>query len=207
VILLNKKDLIIVALATFCLTATLLMALPIRSETPPGTYDAWVDSNEDGNINILDSIITGNHFMTSGDSTKNVSVANWPSSKSEYEVLHLNINITAGDAFGLAVEYCGGYSRLMISADPGFFTEGTYRFTLMIVGVEWGIDAAMHSATYEKASFVFVIDREGFGGHWTMPQPYCLETRGPYVRFWVEANSTLAGSWGTFGVNAYVRNE
>lgn len=70
----NKKDLIIVALATFCLTATLFMMIPTRSETPVGTYDPWVDVNEDGKINVLDSIVQGNHFFTSGDSTKNVTV-------------------------------------------------------------------------------------------------------------------------------------
>jgi hypothetical protein len=65
-IMVTKKDLIIVALATFCLTATLFMIIPTRSQSETGTYDPWIDTNDDGAINILDSITLGNHFLTSG---------------------------------------------------------------------------------------------------------------------------------------------
>ena len=70
----NRKDMVIVALATFCLTATLFMVLPIRSQ--PNGYDAWLDTNDDGSINILEGILLSNHFLTSGDPTKNVNVMN-----------------------------------------------------------------------------------------------------------------------------------
>lgn len=62
----KKKDLVIVALATFCLTATLLLTIPTRSQTPSGTYDPWIDINDDGTINILDAIVLSNHFLESG---------------------------------------------------------------------------------------------------------------------------------------------
>lgn len=61
----NKRDLAVVALATFCLTATLFLIIPSRSQTPEG-YNPWFDLNDDGSINILESIIIGNHFLTSG---------------------------------------------------------------------------------------------------------------------------------------------
>jgi hypothetical protein len=74
----KKKDLIIVVLATFCLTVTLFLAIPTRSQSPSGTYDPLVDLNHDGQINILDAITLGNHFLTSGDPTINVNVTDWP---------------------------------------------------------------------------------------------------------------------------------
>ena len=75
----KKKDLVIVALATFCLTATLFLTIPTRSQTPSDTlYDPWIDNNHDGQINILDAIRLSNIFLTSGDPTANVNVTNWP---------------------------------------------------------------------------------------------------------------------------------
>jgi hypothetical protein len=75
----NKRDLIIAVLATFCLTVTLFLAIPTRSQSPSGTYDSLVDLNHDGQINILDAIILAGHFGTAGDPTINVNVTNWPS--------------------------------------------------------------------------------------------------------------------------------
>jgi hypothetical protein len=71
----NKKDVVIVALVTLCLTATLFLIVPIRSQTS-GTYDPWKDSNDDGKINILDAIGLAGAFGTTGDPTKNVTVTN-----------------------------------------------------------------------------------------------------------------------------------
>jgi len=75
----NKK-LTIAMLATFCLT-TLLM-IPLTHSTEP--YDPWVDVTgptpgvEDGTINMRDIQYEILHFNTFGDTTKNVSVVNWP---------------------------------------------------------------------------------------------------------------------------------
>jgi len=49
----TKKDLVIVALLTFCLTVTLFMILPTRSQTGP-EYDPWTDLNDDGVIDSTD---------------------------------------------------------------------------------------------------------------------------------------------------------
>jgi hypothetical protein len=60
----NKKDLVIVVLATFCLTATLFLIIPTRSS--PNEYDPWVDLNGDGTINILDIAKVASLFGTNG---------------------------------------------------------------------------------------------------------------------------------------------
>jgi hypothetical protein len=74
-----RRDLIIVALATFCLTATLFMVRTTLSNSSAlGEYDAWNDLNSDGAIDIFDAITLASVFGTSGDPTKNVNVMNWP---------------------------------------------------------------------------------------------------------------------------------
>jgi hypothetical protein len=73
-----RKDLIITVLATFCLTATLFIVLPTRSIPSAGEYDPWADIDENGKINMYDIGYTAQRFGTSGDTTKNVTVTNWP---------------------------------------------------------------------------------------------------------------------------------
>jgi len=75
--LVMKKDLVIAVLATFCLTATLLMIIPTRSS--PSEYDPWVDINDDGKINIADIFYAAKAFGTSGDPTKPVVIAGYES--------------------------------------------------------------------------------------------------------------------------------
>jgi hypothetical protein len=80
----NKRDLMIVVLATFCLTATLFMVTSTRSQTPSASlttsanYDAMADINHDGHVDILDAILLANVFGSSGDPTLNVTVINIP---------------------------------------------------------------------------------------------------------------------------------
>jgi len=62
-----KKNLIIVVLATFCLTATLFMIMPTRSSSAERQYDPWIDYNDDGKISIGDIVNTISFFGTSGE--------------------------------------------------------------------------------------------------------------------------------------------
>lgn len=59
----------------FCLTTTLFIFSGIG-------YDPWVDQDEDGDVDASDLYVLSQEYGTSGDSTKNVSVTNWPSSLS-----------------------------------------------------------------------------------------------------------------------------
>jgi hypothetical protein len=47
-----RKDIIVTALLSFCLTATLFMIATTRSQE----YDPWADLNGDGKIDILDVV-------------------------------------------------------------------------------------------------------------------------------------------------------
>lgn len=93
----NKK-LTIAMLATFCLT-TLLM-IPLTHSTEP--YDPWVDVTgptpgvEDGTINMRDIQYEILHFNTFGDTTKNVSVVNWP--VTDQQTVFWNVSTMVGSA-------------------------------------------------------------------------------------------------------------
>ena len=75
----NKKDLIVAVLITFCLTATLFMVIPTRSQG--GAYDPWADIDDSGRIDMYDIGYTARLFASEGDPTKDVNVTNWPTSK------------------------------------------------------------------------------------------------------------------------------
>lgn len=64
----TKRDLIIVVLATFCLTATLVMMLPTKSSPATGEYDPWLDTNDDGRIDMKDIGAVAKAFGASGES-------------------------------------------------------------------------------------------------------------------------------------------
>jgi hypothetical protein len=115
----NKKDFFIVALATFCLTATLFTILPTRSALP---YDPWADvsgptqGTEDGTINMRDIAYVVQMFATSGDTTKNVSVTNWPQRSKVGLKDSWNVS-WASDVFGISTNnYVSteGFSRMYV---------------------------------------------------------------------------------------------
>ncbi|MGD8566212.1 MAG: hypothetical protein PVF96_07695 [Candidatus Bathyarchaeota archaeon] len=60
-----KRDLIVVVLLTFCLTALLFQVLPISSQSA-GDYDPWYDVNDDGTIDMRDIGGMARKFGTSG---------------------------------------------------------------------------------------------------------------------------------------------
>lgn len=65
----TKRDLVIAVLCTFCLAFTLFAILPAGSNDSTlgtGEYDPWLDSNDDGKINILECIVLSGAFGTTG---------------------------------------------------------------------------------------------------------------------------------------------
>jgi uncharacterized coiled-coil protein SlyX len=63
-IMVIKKDLVIAILSTFCLTATLFMIMPTRSQQP---YDPWWDTNDDGIIDTEEMYGAALRFGALGD--------------------------------------------------------------------------------------------------------------------------------------------
>jgi hypothetical protein len=70
-----RKDMIFAILVTFCMCALMFAVIPIRSGLP---YDPWADiqpDTPDGKIDIKDVSAVARLFGTTGDSTKNVTIA------------------------------------------------------------------------------------------------------------------------------------
>ena len=111
----KKRDLIIAGLITFCLTATLFLMKPTRSQTP-GQYDPWLDVNEDGKILIEDVAWVAKAFGTSGDPTKNVNVTN-PRAVTLEKELNISTSFLSGKGSNWTDSFAtGGYDRMFVSA-------------------------------------------------------------------------------------------
>ena len=89
----KRKDLIIAVLATFCLTSMMFAALPSSSQTRP-EYDPWIDSNNDGIIDIFDAIKLAAVFGTSGQPLTKAAI--------EYDSGWINITDKCGQNFNIA---------------------------------------------------------------------------------------------------------
>jgi hypothetical protein len=109
-IMVTKKDIVIAIIATFCLTASMFMVTTSRSQTG-SEYDPWADYNADGVIDIFDIVPVALTFGTAGDSTKNVTITNWPTSKLAY-----SIETSVGAVAGFETPYISvaGYSKICI---------------------------------------------------------------------------------------------
>jgi len=71
------------ALAVLFVVVLLAVAFaPLSGQQGGGAYDPWLDYNEDGAIDVSDLHPLGGSYGTTGDSTKNVNVTNWPQPES-----------------------------------------------------------------------------------------------------------------------------
>jgi hypothetical protein len=70
----SKKDLIIVVLCTFCLTATLFMMATTRSSPGMGEYNPWADINDDGIIDVFDAVILAGSAGATGTPLTKASI-------------------------------------------------------------------------------------------------------------------------------------
>ena len=111
-----KKDILFVVLVTFCLTAALFM---VSSSVG---YDPWADTNDDGKIDMKDIGYTAKLFGTSGDSTKNVTVTNWPTRPTLNATLADHLAIPDGDTVYLYANV-DGYNKATLVLDK--HTSGT----------------------------------------------------------------------------------
>lgn len=67
------------ALVVLFVAVLLMVAFaPLSGQQGSGAYDPWLDYNEDGVIDVNDLHPLGGSYGTTGDSTKNVTVTNWP---------------------------------------------------------------------------------------------------------------------------------
>jgi hypothetical protein len=143
-----KKDLAIAILLTFCLTATLFMIVPTRSQV--GQYDPWADINGDGIIDIYDLRSVAALFDTSGDPTKYVNVTNWPTLRTtQLFKAAEDATVDAYGAWSSGEIPVDGYSKVTINiymnqstnefklwswdSGPYFLLDSSYNFSYYLV--------------------------------------------------------------------------
>jgi len=117
------------------LVATTLLISPFVVGLTASRYDPWADINEDGKVDIKDVAYTAKLFGTLGDRTKNVTVANWPSS--------IDVTVWYNDYIDgpiLSESYeASGFGHLhVLTYATGLVDPGTV--TLKIVGTLWNAD-------------------------------------------------------------------
>jgi hypothetical protein len=93
-------------LLTFCLTTTLSMIDTTKSQE----YNPWADLNGDGKIDILDVVQVTGIYATTGDPTKNVTIAG-RANKLAYSVA---INVAAYSYLYSSWISVNGYSKVSV---------------------------------------------------------------------------------------------
>ena len=213
----NKKDLFIVALTTFCLTATLFLILPSRSAEP---YNPWADvsgptmGEPDGTINMRDINYEILRFNTFGDTTKNVNVVNLPS----MTVIGRRVNVTwfdYGTSFTIDPDWptfeTSGYSRMSIQlsvVDWNPHPTTPYFTTITAVQARWSIDpnAPPYSVDFSPQAHV----------SWPMSSPTQTftgmtsktnEIIGPKFSVFFTMTSEMRNGWALLDLYVYMRNE
>ena len=191
----NKKDLFIAILATFCLTATLFLAIPTRSQTghdPSSVYDPMMDLNHDGTIDIYDAIVFAGHFGTSGDPTVNVNVTN-----PRFQVVEKDLSISVSGGNSTDVFPTEGYDRMFVSAAIIDVSNRTVDYTVNLAGVNWywemvdGVEMKTFTpADYNRGVSISIRNASYIPTSSWNSAEFPVETIKCSLSFW--ANSSLA---------------
>jgi hypothetical protein len=217
-IMITKKDLVIVVLATFCLTLTLFTTLPTHSSSSTAAleYDPWLDYNDDGRISLQDLVALAQTYGTTGDPTRNVNVTNWPIQQAEpswkvecYTGFNISWKLNWSPLYPRWTLYCGGYSRIIVwmqskQISPSIQENET---TVYLQFINW-LNSSAYPTGYigftEVPSNTLNVTIPG------IPQrgPAKFETNGPYFEFQFSYITTCpSDAWVTFDVYVYFRNE
>lgn len=205
----NGKQFIV---ATMFAVVLLTMAfIPISSQV--GTYDPWLDVDENGKIEIKDFAQMALAYGTTGDPTKNVNVTNWPS---DYEVQTVSINVTWAGYHGFAqsqpIVYAGGYSRITLCFRPTNMSEREDEVTISAYFVDWftGLTPPMWGYAHEyipSGLYVATAHKTLSGSLGISGTTSIMETKAPYFDFRFNCSSPNYSGWATFDLLYYLRNE
>lgn len=210
----TKKDLVIVVLITFCLTATLFLTRTTRSQVA-GQYDPSLDINHDGTINMKDIGAEAKAFGTSGDPTLNVTVTNLH----DYDIQTGTINITSNDyVIDTSSISCGGRSRLSILLYARNVSIGlNNNITIYLYYISWLAGGVSHTGSVEWMStntFNVTVYSTSTGTiqYSKSYVTYMTETKAPYCflafRYMNPMGANIPANWWvTFDYAVYLRNE
>ena len=171
----TKRVLMIAVLATFCLTATLFMIVPTKSQS--SKYDPWTDINGDGSIDMADISLAVDGFMSSGDATKPVNITGHATQLIK-EAVWATVNVSSTWISSLIL--VDGYSKFSVNVNYlGYNEPNEYKL--------YSVD------NYTCGINFLADDIINFGS--ALVKTYDVSNR--YIRIWI-TNS------GTYAANLYV---
>jgi hypothetical protein len=194
------------------------MVRPTKSNPGIGEYNSWTDLNGDGTVDIYDAITLADAYGTSGDSTRNVNVTNWPNgpSREDYYLEYWSYNISS-EGWSSPTILCGGYSRLSLMARVTNTSMGPYRnVTVFLLSNYWMSTLYGPNPTCIEwlntnvYNFTVYSDAQGSYLYSSIAPSYVIETKAPYYSadFAVVSDFGLRANWWvTFDICAYLRNE
>jgi hypothetical protein len=188
--------------------------MPVSSS---GTYDPWLDYNEDGIIDLKDVYPMHQAYSTLGDPTKNVNVTNWPP-LDKYLIIDLGtLNMTAHD-FSTACpsdHLCNsaGYSRLSLFYDTvAMGGVGPFNVTISLESILWYVDGwsvfMWDNTNSGGFNTTLHYDGSGYSAHYASSG--IAEILGPYFQLKFQTETTKMDFWNywvVIHVYAYLRNE
>jgi hypothetical protein len=205
--------------------ATSLLFMNTKSTIEPktasaGTYDPWLDYNEDGYIGIDDIFSTASSFAAEGDPTKNVNITNWDdaSPKLRYEVLNLGM-------FNLSNRYethdvppipdtifCGGYSKIAVMYTIYDAAPGDYSIDIWLKNLCWSCGEP--AGWFTTLEWVYLlnttVDHASGMSTYYPPPPAIIETKGSNVSLTFATHSDApnwADLWIRIEVSIYLRSD
>ncbi len=156
-----KKDIIITALLTFCLTATLFMIATSRSQV----YNPWSDLNGDGKIDIFDVVGVTGAYATTGDPTKNVSVISMP------PTTDVNVwwqeSFTTSDLHRSAFYHASGFGQLHVL----IYASGLGAGETLSLDIQGNIFAPDHSSVSVVDAYTVTLTQTSHARDITIPVP------------------------------------
>jgi len=160
----TRKNVVLVILATFCLTLTLFMTMPIQSSQEAGEYNPWTDLNGDGTIDIFDIVQVALAFGTSGTPIEKASI--------EYNSGWIDITDKRGQYFNIAhnlnstdiIVDITGKTTLDGGAHQMAFGGANYSIPKMYCTYGGlGVDMAYYMAETDDGGYVLVGNTSSLG--------------------------------------------
>lgn len=219
-----RKDVMIAILVTFCLTVMLFAIIPVGSQGVR-EYDPWYDvtgptpGQPDGKIDVRDIYSLSLKYGTTAtedQTTRNVSVTNWPQ---QYKIGYYLVNMTWINygSFSWTGEGIDtrGYSKISFFIEPLDMSIDGYwwpnNLTIAIVMLDWEYSLA---ATFRTNEMVENLNFSIFSHNSWSANPMdanLFDVKGPYCHcnltpYWMPSAPSSTG-WITFQVVWYLRNE
>lgn len=211
----TKKDLVIVVLATFCLTSTLFMTLPSRSteRDPWGDVSGLTVGEPDGKINMRDINYLVLHFNQDvSNMTRNVNVTNWQPQDKVVWVGDFLYTFTDGSSVGEWIRvgelptYVGGYEKMTVIfkfPDNCAYIEETPNYVYPTV--QWRLDPTDTGGSLEPlTTTLYQIHRGQLLAHEQISSD-SYPIRAPYVEIWPQfSTGTVPGQIGNLTISEYI---